>query len=78
MSWAFATQAVGRMVFWAMRKKILYDCANFSHCDLILFFRHQLIAKIRCDRRRLNRITFDKMLVNAASLVIRKGAILDS
>ena len=35
-----AILAVARMVIWPTRKKGLYDCANFSHCDLILFFRH--------------------------------------
>ena len=32
--------AVARMVIWTTRKKGLYDEANFSHRDLILFFRH--------------------------------------
>ena len=61
---------VARMVIWVMRNKGLYDGANFSHCDLILFFRHQLRVKIRCDRKRLDHITFDKTRVYAASLVI--------
>ena len=58
-----------RMVFWTTRKKGLYDDANFSHLDLV---------KIRCDRKRLDRIKLDKGWVNAASLVVRKGAILES
>ena len=29
----------------------------FSHRDLVLYFRHQLRIKIRCDRKRLDRIT---------------------
>ena len=57
--------------------KGLYDDANFSHRDLILLFRYQLRVKIRCDRKRLDRITFDKRWVNAASLVVRKGAMLE-
>ena len=65
--------AVAKMVFWTMRKKGLYDDANFSHRDLILFFRHQLRVKIRCDRKRLDHIKFDQRWVNAASLVVRKG-----
>ena len=65
-----AILAVARMVIWAMRKKGLYDDANFSHRDLILFFRHQLNVKIKCDRKRLDRITFDKTCVNATSLVV--------
>ena len=65
-----AILAVARMVIWTTRKKRLYDNANFSHRDLVLYFRHQLRVKIRCDRKR---ITFDKMRVNAASLVVRKG-----
>ena len=60
---------VARMVIWTMRKKGLYDYANFSHRDLVLYFRHQLRVKIRCDRKRLDRITFKKRWVNAASLV---------
>ena len=70
--------AVARIVIWTTRKKGLYDDANFSHRDLILFFRHQLRVKIRCDRKRLDRITFDKRWVNAASQVVRKVAILPS
>ena len=56
-----AILAVARMMIWTTRKKGLYDGANFSHRDLILFFRHQLRVKIRCNRKRLDRITFDKM-----------------
>ena len=75
----FAILAVARMVIWTTRKNGLYDDANFSHRDLILFFFwHQLRVKIRCDRKRLDHITFDKRWVNAASLIIRKGAMLES
>ena len=73
-----AILAVARMVIWTTRKKELYDNANFSHCDLILFFRHQLRVKIRCNRKRSDSITFDKRWVNAASLVVRKGAMLET
>ena len=52
--------AVARMVIWQTRNKGLYEGANLSHRDLILFFRHQLRVKIRCDRRRLDCITFSK------------------
>ena len=52
--------AVARMVILTMRKKGLYDDASFSHRDLILFFRHQLRVKIRCDGKRLDRIIFGK------------------
>ena len=77
--WCFlAILAVARMVIWTTRNKGLYDDANFSHRDLILYFRHQLRVKIRCDRKRLDRITFSKRWVNAASLVVRKGATLES
>ena len=62
--------AVDRMVIWQTRNKELYEGANFSNRDLILFFRHQLRVKIRCDRRRLDRITFSKRWVHAASLVV--------
>ena len=61
---------VARIVIWTTRKKELYDDANISHCDLILFFRHQL--RVRCDRKRLDRITFDKRWLNPANLVVRK------
>ena len=71
-----AILAVARMVIWTTRNKGLYDDANFSHRDL--YFRHQLRVKIRCDRKRLDRITFSKRWVNAASLVVRKGATLES
>ena len=73
-----AILAVARMVIWTTRKKGLYDDANFSHRDLVLYFRHQLRVKIRCDRKRLNRITFSRRWVNAASLVVKKGATLES
>ena len=45
-----AILAVARMVIWTTRNKVLYDDANFSHRDLVLYFRHQLRVKIRCDR----------------------------
>ena len=70
--------AVVRMVIWTTRKKGLYDDVNFSHRDLVLYSRHQLRVKIRCDRKRLDRITFDKRWVNAVSLVVCKGAMLES
>ena len=44
--------AVARMVIWETRKKGLYDGANFYHCDQILFFKHHLKFKIKCDRKR--------------------------
>ena len=70
--------AVARMVIWQTRNKGLYEGANFSYRDLILFFRHQLRVKIRCDRRRLDRITFSKWWVHAANLVVCKRATLES
>ena len=73
-----AILAVARMVVWTTRNKGFYDDANFSHRDLVLFFRHLLRVKIRCDRKRLDRIKFSKRWVNAASLVVRKGAMLES
>ena len=45
-----AILAVARMEIWTTRKKGLYDDANCSHRDLILFFRHQLRVKIRCEK----------------------------
>ena len=73
-----AILAVSRIVIWTTRNKGLYDDASFSYCDLVLYFRHQLRVKIRCDRKRLDRITFSQRWVNAASLVVRKGAMLES
>ena len=73
-----AILAVARMVIWTTPNKGLYDDANFSHRDLVLYFRHQLRVKIRCDRKRLDHITFSKRWVTAASLVVRKGAMLES
>ena len=73
-----AILAVARMGIWTTRNKGLYDDANFSHRDLVLYFRHQLRVKIRCDRKCLDRIKFSKRWVNAASLVVRKGAMLES
>ena len=73
-----AILAVARLVIWIKRKKWLYEDAKFSHRDLILFFRRQLRVKIRCDRKLLDCITFDKRWVNGASLFIRKGAMLES
>ena len=70
--------AVARMVIWQTRNKGLYEGANFSHRDLILFFRHQLRVKIKCDRKRLDRITFSKRWVHATSLVVCEGATLES
>ena len=38
---------LARMANWKMRKKGLYDGANFSHHDLILFFRYQKMCYYR-------------------------------
>ena len=65
---------VAKMVIWTTRKKGLYDGVKISHRDLILFFSYQFRVKIRCNRKRLDRITFDKRWMNAESLVVRKGA----
>ena len=73
-----AILAVARMVIWQTRNKGLYESANFSHRDLILFFRHQLRVKIRYDRKRLDRITFNKRWVYTASLIARNGTMLES
>ena len=56
---------------------------NICRCKLfsswsISFFRHQLGVKIWCDRKRLDRITFDKRWVLIVSLVVQKGATLES
>ena len=77
--WGGARPMVRRQVcIQRTRNKGLYDDANFSHRDLVLYFRHQLRVKIRCDRKRLDHITFNKRWVTAASQVVRKGAMLES
>ena len=73
-----AILALAIMVIWQTRNKGLYDGANFFHRALILFFRHQLRVKIRYDRKRLDRLTFSKRWVYATSLLVRKGAMLES
>ena len=40
-----------------MRQTRLYDDVNFSHYDLICFFKHQLWVEIRCNRKGLDCIT---------------------
>ena len=37
-----AILAVARMVIWSTRNKGLYDDANFSHHDLVLYFQNQM------------------------------------
>ena len=72
-----AILAVARIVIRETRSKGLYEVANFSlKNDLILFF--MLRVKIRCDRKRLDCITLDKMWVYAASLDVQKKATLKS
>ena len=66
-----AILAVARMVIWTTRNMGLYDDANFSHRDLVLYFRQQLKVKIRSDRKHLDRITFSKR-VGECSLPGRK------
>ena len=71
-----AILAVTRMVTGTTHKKGLYDDANFFHRNLVLYFRHQL--RVRCNSKCLDCITFDKRWMNAASLVVRKVAMLES
>ena len=42
------------------------------------FFRHRLRVKIRCDRKRLDRITLDKRWVYTKSQVVGKESPLES
>ena len=60
--------AVTGIGIWTTQKKGWYDNAKFSHCDLILYFKHQLRVIIRCDRKCLACITFDRRWVHTASL----------
>ena len=73
-----AILALARTVIWMTQKKRLYEGAKFSHCDLIMFFRHQHRVKIWCDRKCLGHITFDRRWVYAVILVIWKDARLES
>ena len=70
--------AVAKTVIWTTQKKGLYNGANFSHRDQILFFWHQLRVKMRCDRKRLGCIEFDRRWVHAVSQVVRKRPTLES
>ena len=73
-----AILAVAQMVFGRRETK---DCMTMQSFLIVIWFCSlgiSLRVKIRCDRKRLDRITFDKRWVNAASLVVRKGAILES
>ena len=72
-----AIPAVAWMVIRETRKRIVWRCKLFL-CDLILFFRHHLRVKIRSENKRLGRITFDRRWRHAASLVVQKGATLES
>ena len=54
--------AVVRIMIWMTQKKGLYEGANFFHRHLIMFFRHQLQVKIRCHRKHLGCITFEKKM----------------
>ena len=66
------------LMVWTTWMKALYEGKSFSHLDLIILFRHQLTVKIRCDGRNLDHITFSKRWMTAASLVVRKGTMLES
>ena len=65
--------AEARMVIWTTRKKGSYDDANFSHRDLVLFFRHRLRVKIRCDRKTLGSHNIRQMVVECSELGHTKG-----
>ena len=69
----FVILAVVWMVIWQTRLQGLYDGVSFSDYDLICYFKHRLRVKIRCDRKCLDRMTFDERWVKVASLVVRKG-----
>ena len=75
---SLAILAMARIVIWMTLQKGWYDTANFSDRDLILFLRHQLRVKIRCDRRSLDCIAFNERWVKAASRFIRNGAMQES
>ena len=72
-----AILSVARMVIWSTRSRRLCGDANFSHRDLVLYFRHLLGVKIRCDGGRLDRVAFSGGWVNAAILIVGRGAMLE-
>ena len=76
--WFLTILSVARIVIWTTQTKGLYDDTIFSYPDLILSFMRQLRLKIRCNRKCLDSITFDRRWVHAASLVVRKGIKLES
>ena len=70
--------AAALMVFWTSRKKGSYEGAKYSHHHLTFFCMLQLRVKIKCNRKSLNCIIFDKRSVGAADLVVRKETMLKS
>ena len=69
-----AILAVARMVIWITRLKLVREGISVPDRDLIVYFKHLLKVKIRCDWRRLPRVEFDKRWVHNTSLCIRRGA----
>ena len=46
--------------------------------DQICFFKNQLRVKIQCDRKCLDRVTFDEKWMKEENLFVRRGATLKS
>ena len=62
---------------WWFGRRESRNCMTVQIFVIVIWF-YSLWVKIRCDRKRLDHITFDERWVNVASLVVRKGAMLDS
>ena len=65
--------AVAQMVIWTTRNEGLYDDANFSHRDMVLYFRHQLRVKIRCDRKTLGLQNIQQKVCECSEPCRKKG-----
>ena len=61
--------AVARKVVWNTRPRGDPGVTPLSTHDLIIYFKHQLKVKIRCDRKRLTPRAFSERWVRTASLV---------
>lgn len=73
----FTLLAVSRMVLLTLRIEEIFRYERYSHQDLTIFFRHQLIMKIGSDRKRSLSTDFSETWVSLTSLLPVNPAILD-
>ena len=69
--------AVARKVVWNTRPRDDSGSESLSAHDLIVYFKHRLKIKIRCDLKRLGRWVFSERWVRAASLAYLRGARIE-